>query len=108
MRKCVMLGGHWLCPPPGLEVRVIRHAEVCNAWGTIFVPCWSSAPFWPLLCPDGESFAPYVAAVYELPLSQGLFQRGRSGGVLFGGDTPNTLVLALRLCFDVLVSSYYA
>ena len=38
MQKCVMLGGHWLCPPPGLVVRVIRHAEVCNSWGTLAVP----------------------------------------------------------------------
>ena len=101
---------NWLCLSPGLVVRVIRHAEVCNALGTLVVPCWRSAPFWLLLCPDGESFAPYVAALYELPLSQGLFQRGRSGGVFFGGDTTNKPVLALRLCFDVLVlvSSCYA
>ena len=90
---------NWLCPPPGLVVRVIRHAEACNACGTLIVPCWKSAPFWPLICPDGDLFAPFVASVYELPLSQRLFQCGRSGGVLFGGDTPNTPVLALRLCF---------
>ena len=84
---CVRHQGWWL------------HAEACNACGTLIVPCWKSAPFWPLICPDGDLFAPFVAAVYELPLSQGLFQCGRSGGVLFGGDTSNTPVLALRLCF---------
>ena len=90
---------NWWCPPPGLVVRVIRHAEACNACGTLIVPCWKSVPFWPLLCLDGEMFSPFVAAVCKLPLSQGLFHPGRSGGVLFGGKCPNTPVLALRLVF---------
>ena len=90
---------NWWCPPPGLVVRVIRHAEACNACGTLTVPCRKSAPFWPLLCLDGVTFASFVAAVCELPLSQGLFHPGRTGGILFGRKYPNTPVLALRLGF---------
>ena len=54
---------------------------------------------WPLLCLDGVTFASFVAAVCELPLSQGLFHPGRSGGVLFGRKYLNTPVLALGLGF---------
>ena len=55
---------NWMCPPPGLVVRVITHAEVCNAWGTLGCVMLEVCILWPLLCPDSESFAPHVAAVY--------------------------------------------
>eukprot|EP00731_Ephydatia_muelleri_P018538 Em0011g578a len=42
---------NWWCPPPVLIPRVLRHAEGCRALGTLVVPCWESAPYWPLLCP---------------------------------------------------------
>ena len=42
---------NWWCPPISLVPRVIRHAQVCGARGTLVVPCWPSVPFWPLLCP---------------------------------------------------------
>ena len=90
---------NWWCPPPSLIIRVIRHAEVCKAKGTLVVPYWESAPFWPVLCPDGSCFAPFVVAVCDLPLSKHLFQRGRSGNVLFNGQMPNTPVLAMRIEF---------
>ena len=90
---------NWWCPPPSLIIRVIRHAEVCKAKGTLVVPYWESTPFWPVLCPDGSCFAPFVVAVCDLPLSKHLFQRGRSGNVLFNGQMPNTPVLAMRIEF---------
>ena len=40
---------NWWCPSPSLVPRVIRHMEICKAHGTLVVPCWESAPFWPLL-----------------------------------------------------------
>ena len=43
---------NWWCPPPSLIPRVISHAETCKAQGTLVVPCWESAPFWPLLWPE--------------------------------------------------------
>ena len=58
---------NWWCPPPGLVVRVIRHAEVCRAIGTLIVPYWESAPFWLLMCPDGSRYASFVVKVSVLP-----------------------------------------
>lgn len=90
---------NWWCPPIALIPRVLRHAQVCAARGTLVVPMWHSAPFWPLLCPVGEQFASFVREYYDLPLVDSLFLPGLSGSVLFNGCTPNTRVLALHCDF---------
>ena len=38
---------NWLCPPAYLVPRVIRHAQNCASEGTLVVPYWRSAAFWP-------------------------------------------------------------
>ena len=91
---------NWWCPPPWLVPRVVRHAEACGASGTLVVPCWESAPFWPLLCPSGEGFASFVVGYYPLPMEVGAFCTGSSGAGLFEGGIPNTAVFALRLQFS--------
>ena len=60
------------------------------------VPCWESAPFGPLLCPDGSDYASCVVDLRMLPV---VTLRGRSGATLFKGDEPNNLMCALRICF---------
>ena len=40
---------NWLVPPIFLISTVIRHLLTCKAHGTLVVPAWPSAPFWPLL-----------------------------------------------------------
>ena len=35
----------WWCPSIGLIPRVIRHAQACEAQGTMILPVWPSAPF---------------------------------------------------------------
>ena len=91
---------NWLCPPMHLVNRVIQHAKRTNAEGTLIVPCWRSAPFWPVLFPDGVTPAKFIQNVQELPQREGLFIPQRSGAVLFKG-TPNTKVLALYINFAV-------
>ena len=92
---------NWWCPPIPLVPRVIRHAQVCAAKGTLIVPCWPSAPFWPLICRANGQFASFVTMVEELPLSESLFLPGMSGSVLFNGKIPNTKVFALRCNFSI-------
>ena len=43
-----------LCPPVYLIPRVIGHARKCRAVGMLVVPEWPSAPFWPILYPNGK------------------------------------------------------
>ena len=90
---------NWWCPPILLIPRVIRHAQVCGAQGTLVVPSWPSAAFWPMVCPADNQFAEFVAEVKQLPRKEGLFLPGLSGSVLFGGGVPNTTVFALRCDF---------
>ena len=90
---------NWWCPPISLVPRVIRHAQVCGARGTLVVPCWPSVPFWPLLCPAEGHLAPFVKASCELPSVESLILPGLSGCALFNGLVPNTKVLALRCEF---------
>ena len=90
---------NWWCPPVSLVPRAIGHAEVCMAEGTLVVPEWPSAPFWPLLHPSAKEFADFVVDVQELPLSEVLFLPSLSGSTLFNGEKPNTRVLAVRCDF---------
>ncbi|KAL5497424.1 hypothetical protein EMCRGX_G013893 [Ephydatia muelleri] len=53
---------NWWCPPPCLVARVIGHAEVCKAQGTLIIPAWQSAHYY------GVSFAPFVVDMVSLPL----------------------------------------
>ena len=40
---------NWLVPPIYLVPEVLRHIVFCKASGTLIVPHWKSAPYWPLL-----------------------------------------------------------
>ena len=71
-------------------MRVVRHAEVT---GTLIVPYWESAPFWPLLCPNGSGYASFVVDFRVLPA---FTLEGRSGRIC---DRPSDSQLALRVGF---------
>ena len=89
---------NWWCPPVYIIPRLLKHAEATKAEGTLVVPQWVSAPFWPLLFPDGQQAAEFVKQVVELPNRDDLFLPSQSGLNIFKGP-PNTPVLALRLRF---------
>ena len=76
---------NWLCPPLFLIPRVIRHALNTAASGTLIVPRWPSAPFWPMLFPDGCTQAPFIIGEKTLDRSTHLVVAGHSGGNLFKG-----------------------
>ena len=38
-----------------------------KALGSLIVPLWHSAPFWPMICPDGERFASFIVDWMEIP-----------------------------------------
>ena len=71
------------------------------AKGTLIVPEWKSAPFWPLLQPIEGEFEQFAVAVNELPLFESLFVPGLSGSSLFAGSVLNTNVLAVRCNFTM-------
>jgi hypothetical protein len=40
---------NWLVPPVSVLVHTIKHVQLCKTVGTLLVPKWKSAMFWPLL-----------------------------------------------------------
>ena len=89
---------NWLCSPVYLVPRVIQHAHKCKAQGTLVVPEWPSAPFWPILFPEKVKFAPFVVLIRVLTAAEFSMYPGRLGSSLFKG-TPNTNMLAIHLQF---------
>ena len=87
---------NWLCPPVYLITRVIRHANNCSAKGTLVVPEWPSAVFWPILFPNTSKPAPFIK---EIQTFEPLLHPGKAGANLFKG-VPNTNMLAIRLDFS--------
>ena len=73
---------NWWFPPICLVPRVIRHAQNTKAFGTLVVPQWLSALFWPILFPNGWDLnVDWV----ELPTGTVLILPGRAGANLFQG-----------------------
>ena len=67
---------NWWCPPIYLIPRVVRHAQnthCTKASGTLIIPQWPLAPYWPLLFPNGWDSADFVSDWLELPISETLF-----------------------------------
>ena len=71
-----------------------------KASGTLIIPQWLSAPFWPLLFPNGSDPTEFVLARLELPTTAELILPGLSGANLFKG-IPNTAVLAVSIGYDL-------
>ena len=84
---------NWACPPSHLISRTIRHAAKTCSRGTLIVPAWPSAPFWPVLYPNGCEEASFIKETMLLPKSHPTILPGRSGGIL-----PSCDVLAI--CFE--------
>ena len=90
---------NWLCPPVYLIPRVLRHAANSKAAATLVVPEWPSAPYWPMLCPDGVHLAEFVHMWMHIPQSTDTTLPGRREANIFKAGQPNTAVLAFRLDF---------
>ena len=49
---------NWVCPPVGLVVDAVRLLTACSGRGTLIIPEWPSAYFWPLLRDGPSGFKP--------------------------------------------------
>ena len=94
---------NWWCLPVYLIPRLLRHAQNCKCRGIIVLPRWSSAPFWPLICPDSSHLASFVRDWCDLPLFDHLFLPGRCTSGFFSGSTSTTCVLGLLFDFNMPV-----
>ena len=92
---------NWLCPPVFLTCKVIKHLKLCSAKGTLIVPLWKSAHFWPILSSDGLHWSPFIHDWVILPNFPNLFIRGKVKNSIFGGRPLSFVTLALCIDFSI-------
>ena len=90
---------NWLFPPPYLVPRVLRHMQEGHEDGTLLVPEWHSAPWWPLLITKHGSWRNFVTASLRIQPYEGLFIPGAAASCVFTAGVPSFCLLALKLCF---------
>ena len=86
----------WLVPPPRLVSQCIYKIKQEKCRGSLIVPMWKSAPYWPLLFPDGEIKASFVHEFIVYPPDK-LTKRGRGRNGIFDGRPLKFPFLAIRL-----------
>ena len=91
---------NWLVPPVYLVPRVIRHMKAGREEGTLVIPFWPSAAWWPLLSSRSGQFYPWVLGWQDIPLHEHTFLPGSAAADLFGSGIPSSRILALRLDFQ--------
>ena len=87
---------NWWVPPPRLAARVIDKAIKDQARGTLIVPEWKSAPFWPKIFQTGK-FASFVKDTFVFSSYDIKLGRGNNG--IFGSKKQSFTLVALKLRF---------
>ena len=82
-----------LVPPVAVIGRVLYHLLACKARGTLVVPFWKSAFYWPLLC---HTFRPYIKDLLVVKAANVLVQ-GRNKNSLLGSESFSSMMLALYM-----------
>ena len=88
---------NWFVPPIYCIGELLKHVQVCSAKGTLVVPEWPSAPFWPLLFSKHSQFSSLVTHCVRINDSEGVFVQGRNRESIFGSSKFQNAVLCLRL-----------
>ncbi|VDI14245.1 Hypothetical predicted protein [Mytilus galloprovincialis] len=91
---------NWIVPPPSLVSKCIQKMKQEKSIGTLIVPYWRSAPFWPILnvgIEGSQKFASFVGD--SRVLSSSVVMRGRGKNGLFGKTDTNFTLLALKIRF---------
>jgi hypothetical protein len=83
-----------------LIIKAISHASTCKAQGTIIIPIWKSAHFWPVLCSDGVHWSEFIQGGLILPNSAKLFIKGKARNSIFGNKSLKFQMVALRIDFS--------
>lgn len=89
---------NYFCPPVSLIVQVIRKMRISKVIGTLVVPRWPSAHFWPFICPDGSHLDPHVSDWRLLKVS---FVPPSLGEKSVFCLNPSFLTLALRFNYKI-------
>ena len=89
---------NWLVPLVSLIAHTIKHVQLSKTVGTLLVPKWKSAIFWPLLLsPISGNFVKIIAEFIEYESPSRFFIKGSAENSVFnvGRFISNLLVLML-------------
>lgn len=96
---------NWLCPPVHVIIDSVRHLKSCSRRGTLIIPEWPSASFWPFLRERSSQFKSFVVDVFVLPAISDLLLEGPGQKQIYA-SRPSVFrgclrfrMLALRLDF---------
>ncbi|XP_052089575.1 uncharacterized protein LOC127726267 [Mytilus californianus] len=93
---------NWLVPPISLVSNCINHLVSCVAEGTLVVPKWQSAAFWPLIFKQNLEYACYVVDVLEFHEVERIFVAGNNLNSLFANGKFHGEILAVHLNASVV------
>ena len=82
-------------PPVGIVPRVLHYLKSQQAVGTLAVPLWPSAHFWPLIT---HKYSSYLVA-HSIHIGNEVLTRGRNLNSLLGSDLFTGNIIAFRLKF---------
>lgn len=89
---------NWLVPPPRLILNCIKKLELEKANGTLIIPVWKSAPYWPELYDKNGSFKVFITEVIPLP-SRNVTVKGRGNNGIFGREQLSFTMAAFKIRF---------
>ena len=84
-----------LVPPIPLISKTLLHMHKCRTSGSLIVPFWPSAPFWPLLV---SKFAKFIQN-YLVFVGTSVLEHGNNKKSLLGSDSWNGHVVAFHIDF---------
>ncbi|VDH99101.1 Hypothetical predicted protein [Mytilus galloprovincialis] len=89
---------NWIVPPTSLVSKCIQKMKQKISIGTLIVPYWRSAPFWPILNVGIDGSQKFASCVGDSRfLSSSVVMRGRGRNGLFGKTDTNFTLLALKI-----------
>ena len=91
---------NWWVPPVRLVSSTLRHIVACRARGTLIVPCWKSALFWPLLIDSAGYFDYYVITFLHFRNAGRFLVRNRCSRVFNEKYQGNLLALCIDASRD--------
>ena len=88
---------NWLVPPIYLIPKTIQHLLTCRAKGTLLVPAWPSAPFWPILFQSKYNAQLFVSEIILVEKPNKYLKVGNYKKSLIGSDKFTSPVMVNRV-----------
>ena len=92
---------NWLVPPIYLINRVLNHMRMCKSKGTLVLPKWKSAVYWPMIVNRFENkYRSFIKDYREYKNPKSFFTPGSDDNSIFVKQPFNSNVLVLLLDFS--------